>query len=86
MNLTFTPSAWEDYLWFQEHDRKLLKRINALIKEALRTPFEGIGKPELLKSNLTGYWSRRITDEHRLVYSATKTELMIIACRFHYVK
>jgi toxin YoeB len=86
MNLTFTPSAWEDYLWFQEHDRKLLKRINALLREALRTPFEGIGKPELLKSGLTGCWSRRITDEHRLVYSTTKTELMILACRFHYVK
>ncbi|HSS50239.1 MAG TPA: Txe/YoeB family addiction module toxin [Thermoanaerobaculia bacterium] len=86
MKLTFTPSAWEDYLWFQEHDRKLLKRINALIKEALRTPFEGIGKPELLKSDLSGYWSRRITDEHRLVYSATKAELTIISCRFHYAK
>jgi len=86
MKLAFTPSAWEDYLWFQDHDRKLLKRINTLIKEALRTPFEGIGKPELLKSDLTGCWSRRITDEHRFVYSATKTELMIIACRFHYVK
>lgn len=86
MKLTFTPSGWEDYLWFQEYDRKLLKRINALIKEALRTPFEGIGKPEPLKSDLAGYWSRRITDEHRLIYEATKTELTIIACRFHYVK
>ncbi len=86
MKLTFTPSAWGDYVWFQEHDRKLLKRINALIKECVRTPFEGIGKPEPLKSDLTGCWSRRITDEHRLVYSATKTELTIIACRFHYEK
>jgi toxin YoeB len=86
MKLTFTPSAWGDYVWFQEHDRKLLKRINALIKECLRNPFEGIGKPEPLKSDLTGCWSRRITDEHRLVYSATKTELTIIACRFHYEK
>jgi toxin YoeB len=86
MKLTFTPLAWEDYLWFQEHDRKLLKRINALIKEALRTPFEGIGKPELLKSDLSGYWSRRITDEHRLVYEVTKTELTVISCRFHYAK
>jgi toxin YoeB len=85
MKLTFTLSGWEDYLWFQEHDRKLLKRINSLLKESLRTPFEGIGKPEPLKSDLSGYWSRRITDEHRLVYAATKTELTIIACRFHYV-
>ncbi|HEV7785605.1 MAG TPA: Txe/YoeB family addiction module toxin [Thermoanaerobaculia bacterium] len=86
MKLTFTPSAWGDYLWFQEHDRKLLKRINTLIKEAQRTPFEGIGKPELLKSDLSGYWSRRITDEHRLVYEVTKTELTVISCRFHYMK
>ena len=71
MKLTFTPSAWEDYLWFQDHDRKLLKRINLLIKDALRTPFEGIGKPEPLKADLAGYWSRRINDEHRLIYAAT---------------
>lgn len=86
MRLVFTPAAWEDYLWFQEHDRKLLKRVNLLIKDALRTPFEGIGKPEPLKANLAGYWSRRITDEHRLVYTADTTELTIIACRFHYGK
>lgn len=84
MNLRFTPSAWEDYLWFQEHDRKLLKRINLLIKDTLRAPFEGIGKPEPLKADLAGYWSRRITDEHRSVYTATATESTIIACRFHY--
>ena len=84
MKLVFTPSAWDDCLWYQDHDRKLLKRVNLLIQEALRTPFEGIGKPEPLKANLAGYWSRRVTDEHRLVYSATKTELTIIACRFHY--
>jgi len=84
MKLTFTPSAWEDYLWFQEHDRKLLKRINALISEALRTPLEGLGKPEPLKSNLAGCWSRRINHEHRLVYSVTATDLTIIACRYHY--
>ena len=82
MKLTFTPSAWEDYLWFQEHDRKLLKRV----KDTLRSPFEGIGKPEPLKATLTGYWSRRITDEHRLVYAATEAELTIVACRHHYVR
>jgi toxin YoeB len=86
MKLTFTPSAWEDYLWFQDHDRKLLKRINSLIKDTLRTPLEGIGKPEPLKANLAGYWSRRITDEHRLIYTATTTEVTIIACRYHYVR
>ena len=85
MKLTFTPPAWEDYLWFQEHDRKLLKRINSLIKDTLRSPFEGIGKPEPLKAALAGYWSRRITDEHRLVYAATEAGLTIIACRHHYV-
>lgn len=86
MKLGFTPSAWDDYLWFQEHDKKLLKRINSLIKDILRSPFEGIGKPEPLKANLTGTWSRRINDEHRLVYIATPIEVMIIACRYHYSK
>ena len=84
MKLVFTPSAWADYLWFQEHDRQLLKRINALIKDSLRTPFAGIGKPEPLKADLQGYWSRRINDEHRLVDAATATEMVIIACRHHY--
>ncbi len=86
MKLVFTPSAWEDYLWFQDYDRKLLKRLNSLIKETLRTPFEGIGKPGPLKADLAGYWSRRITDEHRLIYAATTTEVTIIACRYHYVR
>jgi toxin YoeB len=84
LRLVFTPSGWGDYLWFQEHDRKLLKRINLLIQDTLRTPFEGVGKPEPLKADLAGYWSRRISDEHRLVYAVTKTEVTIIACRFHY--
>jgi toxin YoeB len=84
MKLTFTPAGWEDYLWFQDQDRKLLKRINLLIKDALRTPLEGLGKPEPLRANLAGYWSRRINDEHRLVYTCTATEVTIIACRFHY--
>ncbi len=86
MKLTFTPSAWDDYLWFQEQDRKLLKRINALIKDTLRSPFEGIGKPEPLKADLAKYWSRRITDEHRLIYSVSPTEVTIIACRYHYAR
>lgn len=84
MKLVFTETAWNDYLWFQENDRRLLKRINTLIKATLRTPSEGIGKPERLKANLSGYWSRRINEEHRLVYEVTQSELVIIACRFHY--
>ena len=84
MKIAFTESGWNDYLWFQEHDRKLVKRINLLIKDALRSPFEGLGKPEPLKGDLSGYWSRRITDEHRLVYAVTADELVVIACRFHY--
>jgi len=84
MKLCFTPSAWGDYLWFQEHDRRIVKRINLLIKDILRSPFDGIGKPEPLRAELSGYWSRRITSEHRLVYSATLEEVIIIACRYHY--
>lgn len=86
MKITFTPAGWDDYLWFQKNDRQLLKRINLLIKEATRTPFDGTGKPERLKADLAGYWSRRINSEHRLVYRATDDELIIIACRFHYSK
>ena len=84
MKLTFTEDGWDDYLWFQENDKKLLKRINTLIKEVLRTPLEGIGKPEPLKANLSGYWSRRINPEHRLVYEVLEDSIMIVACRFHY--
>ena len=86
MRLVFTQSAWEDYLWYQEQDHQLLKRVNQLIKDVLRTPFEGIGKPEALKADLTGFWSRRINDEHRLVYGVIKTDLVIISCRYHYSK
>lgn len=67
MRLTFTDAGWEDYLWFQQEQPQLLKRVNDVIKDARRTPFKGIGKPEPLKRNLRGCWSRRITDEHRLV-------------------
>jgi toxin YoeB len=84
MRIAFTESAWNDYLWFQGYDRKLVKRINLLIKDASRSPFEGIGKPEPLKGDLSGHWSRRITDEHRLIYTVTADELIVIACRFRY--
>lgn len=83
MNLTFTPSAWDDYQWFVRHDRKLLNRINQLLQEILRTPFEGIGKPEPLKGDLSGYWSRRINDEHRLIDTVKDDDLIAIACRYH---
>lgn len=84
MILTFTKNAWEDYLYWQKTDKKIVKKINGLIKEIQRTPFEGSGKPEQLKYDLTGYWSRRINHEHRLVYQAVDEELKIYACRFHY--
>ena len=82
--LCWSQNAWHDYLYWQEQDRKTLKRINKLITECLRDPLNGIGKPEPLKGNWQGFWSRRISDEHRLVYQATDTHLTIAACRFHY--
>ncbi|WP_028523936.1 Txe/YoeB family addiction module toxin [Runella limosa] len=84
MTLSWDREAWEDYVFWQQVDKKVLKRINDLIKECLRTPFEGKGKPEALKGNLSGYWSRRITDEHRLVYEVKQDSVHIIQCRFHY--
>lgn len=84
MNVVFTETAWNDYLWFQEKDRQLLKRINRLIEDTKRHPFEGVGKPERLKADLSGYWSRRIDSEHRLVYGVTESEIIIISCRYHY--
>jgi toxin YoeB len=83
-NLKFTDACWEDYIYWQSQDKKTLKRINELIKSAQRTPFEGIGKPEALRESLSGFWSRRIDHEHRLVYEASDEELTIIACRYHY--
>ncbi len=80
----FGADAWDSYTWWQGQDRKTLKRINLLIESATRTPFEGIGKPEPLVGNLTGYWSRRIDEANRLVYRATDDDLIIIACRYHY--
>lgn len=82
--LTWTAAAWEDYVWWQGQERKTLKRINLLIGDALRHPFEGVGKPEPLRENLSGFWSRRIDDSHRLVYAVAAGDLVIIACRYHY--
>lgn len=82
--LTFTPDAWSDYLYWQGQDKKTLKRINTLVTEAARTPFEGTGKPEPLRGDLSGFWSRRIDEVNRLVYQATDGELLVIACRHHY--
>ncbi len=84
MKLIFSAQAWEDYLYWQAHDRKLLERINSLIKEASRTPFQGTGKPEPLRGPLSSWWSRRINQEHRLVYRLTDDGLMIAQCRYHY--
>ncbi|UQV58405.1 Txe/YoeB family addiction module toxin [Corynebacterium pseudodiphtheriticum] len=84
MKLVWTESAWEDYTWWQTEDRKVLKRINRLIKEIQRNGNSGIGKPEPLKHGFQGYWSRRITDEHRLVYKIFGDEVRIASCRYHY--
>jgi toxin YoeB len=86
VNLTFTPKAWADYTYWLETDKTLLRKINALIKEVLRSPFEGTEQPEALKHDLAGYWSRRMTQEHRLVYAVNETSITIISCRFHYDK
>ena len=76
--------AWEDYLYWQTHDKKILKRINQLVKDISRNPFEGIGKPEPLKENLAGLWSRRIDGEHRIVYAVEDNTVLIFSCRGHY--
>ena len=86
MKLIWSTSSWEDYLYWQKVDKKIVKRINELIKSSMRTPFKGIGKPEALKGDLQGYWSRRITYEHRLVYKYQEDQLLIAACRYHYNK
>jgi toxin YoeB len=82
--LLWTPAAWEDYVYWQGQDRKTLKRIDALIQDTMRHPFEGLGKPEPLRENLAGFWSRRIDDTHRLVYTVEKNDLAVVACRYHY--
>ena len=84
MKFIFSDNAWEDYLFWQKTDKKILRRINTLINETKRNPFEGIGKPEPLKHALSGYWSRRITDEHRLVYKVSEDALHIAQLRYHY--
>jgi toxin YoeB len=84
VKVVFDDDAWEDYLYWQHNDPKVLKRINALIKEIQRTPYEGIGKPEPLKYNFSGYWSRRINDEHRIVYQVNQDSLLIAQLRYHY--
>ena len=84
MRLTFHEEAWEDYLHWQSSDRKQLKKINTLLRECLRTHFTGTGKPEPLKGEFAGWWSRRIDQEHRLVYRATEDGLLIAQCRYHY--
>ena len=84
MNILFTEEAWADYVYWQSNDKKILRKINELVKSILRDPFEGIGKPEPLKYQLSGYWSRRIDLEHRLVYRIEGNNLEIISCRYHY--
>ena len=82
--LSWTDAAWEDYQYWQNQDRKTLKRINMLLRDTMRSSFDGIGKPEALRENLSGFWSRRINEEHRLVYTIDRDDLVIIACRYHY--
>ena len=84
MNLTFAPKAWDSYLYWQKTDKAIVKRINALIKDIQRSHFEGIGKPEPLKHALSGFWSRRINDEHRIVYKVTENNILIAQLRYHY--
>lgn len=84
MRIVFSANAWEDYVSWQQDDKKLLRKINELIKDIQRTPFAGKGKPEPLRFDLAGYWSRRINLEHRLVYQYHEDEILIYSCRFHY--
>lgn len=86
MKIVFSKNSWEDYLSWRTEDRKVLKKINELIKDIQRTPYDGIGKPEPLKYDLTGLWSRRIDREHRLVYQIRDEDLLIYSCRYHYDK
>ena len=84
MKLIFAEQAWEDYVYWQHHDKRMVKRINELVRDAVREPFAGIGKPEPLKHALAGFWSRRITDEHRMVYRPVEGGLLIAQLRYHY--
>ncbi|MDO6683063.1 Txe/YoeB family addiction module toxin [Oceanobacter sp. 5_MG-2023] len=82
--LSWTDEAWNSYVYWQTQDKKTLKRINTLITDVQRSPFDGIGKPEALKENLSGFWSRRIDDTNRLVYAVDDTAIIVISCRYHY--
>jgi len=84
MTIQFTEEAWKDFEWFLDNDKQLVKRIRTLLKDMLRNPLGGIGKPERLKFDLTGCWSRRINNEHRLVYKVEKDTILVISCRYHY--
>ena len=84
MKILFTDEAWEEYLYWQKYDKKIIKKINSLIKEIKRTPFEGTGNPEPLKYDLSGFWSRRIDREHRIIYKVGNDLLSIVQCRYHY--
>lgn len=84
MTITFSENAWDDYLYWQKVDKNIVKKINKLIKEIQRTPFEGSGRPEKLRYDLAGYWSRRIDQEHRLVYQVDEDQILVYSCRFHY--
>ena len=84
MRFIFVEDSWEDYLYWQKSDKEILAKINELLKDISRTPFSGIGKPEPLKHKYKGYWSRRINDEHRLIYKIQDDEIIIAKCRFHY--
>lgn len=84
MNIKFTTNAWEDYLYWQNINKSILNKINSLLKDVTRDPFNGIGKPEPLKFQVAGYWSRRISGEHRLVYQIANPDLIVISCRYQY--
>jgi toxin YoeB len=82
--VAFTHAAWQDYVWWQTQDKKTLRRINQLVEATLRDPFYGIGKPEALRENLSGFWSRRIDDANRLVYAVEVEQIVVVSCRYHY--
>ena len=82
--ISFTTAGWDDYVYWQTQDKRMLKKVNELVKDCQRNPFEGIRKPEPLRGDLAGSWSRRITDEHRLIYVVSDKEIRVVACRYHY--
>ncbi len=84
MNLTFTPDGWDDYLYWEATDKAVLRRLNRLLEETLRTPFDGLGRPEQLRHQLAGCWSRRLTEEHRMVYRVTPDAVVVLMARYHY--